>query len=304
MDQPSPLTSNAAEIQPSGWSLEEILRMGLGVFLRRFLVLVAPVFFAFTSLSLVDIAFTALLGTTTGSAHVAIWWGKWMAVTIAGMVCGGAAIGAGGCAVFRDLSGQDAGLATILRGTWEKIAPLSMGTFLYHVAVLAPALPGFGMFWWSMKFSMEQRILPAMGCILGGGLLLYYPLRLFLQMILFAFVVTEEGKGGWAALLRSRELMRMHCAGGVTANNMFRVFVVLHVSLMPALVVLFAACIPLVMLCVVYSMDQLLDDIRGHHISLAYLILQALNIVVMTLIVPMFVVPLAVVYRDIRQRCR
>ena len=105
-----------------------------------------------------------------------------------------------------------------------------------------------------------------------------------------------------AALLRSRELMRMHCAGGVTANNMFRVFVVLHVSLMPALVVLFAACIPLVMLCVVYSMDQLLDDIRGHHISLAYLILQALNIVVMTLIVPMFVVPLAVVYRDIKNR--
>ncbi len=266
------------------------------------MVLVVPAFLAFASLALVDIALTILLGTMRGVADGAMGSVKMIAVTAAGMVCGGAALGANGCAVFRELSGEDAGLGAILRGTWRRIAPLSMGTFLYHLLVLVPAIPGLALLGWSILLSMEQRVPAAMGCILAGGLLLYYPLRLFLQMILFAFVVSEEGKGGWAALLRSRELMRMQGAGGISANHMFRIFVVLHVSLMPALVVLLMACIPVVMMVVVYSWDQLADDIAGHHLSPPYLILQILNVIVMTLIVPMFVVPLAVVYQDIRRR--
>ena len=301
---PSPVSSQiATEIRPSGWSLEEILRLGLAVYLRNFLVLTAPALLVFAALSLVDIAFTALLGTTEGASYEAISWAKVAGVTLAGIVCAGVSLGANGWVVLRDLASQPAGLRAVLGAVRKNLVPLFTAAFFYHLAVLAPAIPGFAMLWWSMQFSVEQRILPAMGCILGGGLLLYYPLRIFLQMILFAFVVTEEGKGGWAAVIRSRRLMKTRGAGGLTGNNMFRVFIVLHVSLMPALVVLFLAFIPLIMMCVVYPLEQLIDDIQGHHISLPYLIVQALNVVVMTLIVPMFVVPLAVVYQDIRRRC-
>jgi len=301
MDPTSLNSPQAAEIQPAGWSLEEILRLSLAVFLRKFLVLAVPAFLAFTVLSFVDIALMAVLAKT-GMTDKAGFCVRWIVSSALGMVCFGVAIGAIGRAVFCDLSGQSAGLKSILQTAWQKIIPLTAATFLYHLVVLLPAIPGVGMLWWSTRLSMDQRLLPALACILVAGILLYWPFRLFLQMIFFAFPVVEEGKGGWAALFRSRELIRKPGAGGMTGNSMFRVFVVLHVSLMPALVVLFMACIPVVMMVVVYSWDQLMEDINGHRITLPYLILQALNVIMMTLIMPIFVVPLAVVYQDICKR--
>jgi hypothetical protein len=302
MDPSTPSSQIATEIRPVGWSLEEILRISLAVFLRRFLSLIVPALAIFAALALVDIAFTALLGATEGALHEYVSWTKTAALSLAGIVVAGLSIGVNGFAVFRDLSGQPAGLAPVFNALREHWKRLSTASIFYHLAVLVPAIPGFAVLLWSMQFSMNQQLLPAFGCILAAAPLLYYPFRLFLQMILFAFVATEEGVGGWKAVTRSREWMLKHGTGGVTGNSMFRVFVVLHVSLMPALVVLFLAFIPILFLCAAYSLEQLVDDIRGHHISLPYLIIQALNAVTMTLIVPMFVVPLAVVYRDIVNR--
>lgn len=303
MDQPTSSSQIATEIQPLGWSLEEILRISLAVFLRRFLSLIVPALAIFAALSAVDILFTALLGATEGALHDSVLWAKITVISLAGIACAGLSVGAGGIAVFRDLAGHPAGVVQVFKEVGRHWKRLSTASFFYHLAVLVPAIPGFAVLMVSLQFSMNQRLLPAFGCIFAAAFLLYYPMRLFLQMILFAFVATEETKGGWATVKRSRELMLRPGMGGVTGNSMFRVFVVLHVSLMPALAVMFMACIPVLLLCAAYSLDQLMDDIRGHHISLPYLIIQALNVATMALIIPMFVVPLAVVYQDIRRRC-
>lgn len=301
MDPTSLNSPQTAEIQPVGWSLEEILRLSLTVFLKKFLVLAVPAFLAFTVMSAVDVALAAVLGKTSMPDETGLWV-RWIISSILGMACFGVAIGAIGHAVCCDLSGQAAGLKATLQAAWQKAVPLTIATFLYHIVVLVPAVPGFAMLWWSMQLSMDQRLLPALACVPVAGVLLYWPFRLFLQMIFFAFPVVEEGKDGWSALLRSRELIRKPGAGGITGNSMFRIFVVLHVSLMPALVVLFMVCIPVVMMIVVYSWDQFMEDIYGHRITLPFIMFQALNVVMMTLIMPIFVVPLAVVYQDIKNR--
>jgi len=301
MDPPSS-SQIATEIKPIGWSLEELLRGALAAYLRNFLALTIPVLIVFAALFALDIALTFLLGATSGTTHTAIYWIKNGVILLACMVGSGVAAGANGFSVLRDLEGHPVSLGGVLAEVRRKICPLSTAAVMFNLVVLVPAAPGILMFVWAMDFSANQRILPAMGCVMAAALLLFYPLILFMQTILFAFTVTEEGKSGWSAVMRSRSLIRRAGAGGLTGNSLFRVFVLLHVSLMPALVVIFLSLIPIIMLFVVYPLEQLLEDVQGHHISLPYLIVQAVNAAVMTLIVPMFVAPLAVLYRDIRSR--
>ena len=281
------------------WTLQDIVIRSISLCLRQFITLTLPVFLCFSVLLIFNVGLAAMFGKALADHPIATSIAQVCLGTILTMAC----FGINGAAVLADLKEARVGAGRVLAASFRKIRPLFAGALFYTVIVLVLAAPGFFVLWQSIHFSMQQKMGLAMACILSGGVLLYAPLRLSFQWILFGFVVMEEEKGGWAALRKSREYMRLPAPAGRLSNSMVRVLILLHVSLVPALaIMIFLEGLPLAVLAM--SSETFLTDLQGATLNKAFLISQMLQTAVAALVVPIFSVPLAVLYRDITARSR